>query len=160
MGASTHVLTLPRAMIQRGFWLYVWRIESPKGEMLYVGRTGDSSSINAAAPFARMGQHLSTNERQNMVRKNLGKCGVSPEQCESFELIAYGPLFYETKDKDEHRRRRDVVAALEKKLAEELDRLRYRVINTVNSKKTLNKEMWAEVRVAFAAHFPNLRCAC
>ena len=88
MPAETHTLTLPVALIKRGFWLYVWRIASPIGELLYVGRTGDSSSVNASAPFARMGQHLGTNERQNMVRKNLEKRGVSPEKCASFDLIA------------------------------------------------------------------------
>ena len=71
MPASTPTLTLPGAMIERGFWVYVWRIASPVGELLYVGRTGDSSSPKAATPFARMGQHLGTNERQNMVRRHL-----------------------------------------------------------------------------------------
>ena len=45
-------------MLERGFWLYVWRIASPIGEVLYVGRTGDSSSLNASPPFMRMAQHL------------------------------------------------------------------------------------------------------
>ena len=49
MTVSTHTLTLPGAMIERGFWLYVWRIKSPVGKLLYVGRTGDNSSPNAAA---------------------------------------------------------------------------------------------------------------
>ena len=37
--ASLHRLTLPGPMLQRGFWLYVWRVQTPKGERLYVGRT-------------------------------------------------------------------------------------------------------------------------
>jgi hypothetical protein len=37
--ASMHCLTLPGPMLQRGFWLYVWRVQTPKGERLYVGRT-------------------------------------------------------------------------------------------------------------------------
>ena len=36
MQPGTHLLTLPGAMLQRGFWLYVWRVETPKGEFLYV----------------------------------------------------------------------------------------------------------------------------
>ena len=157
MSASTHMLTLPGAMIHRGFWLYVWRIASPIGELLYVGRTGDSASVNAAAPFARMGQHLSTNPNQNMVRKNLVKeCGVQPEDCDSFVLIAYGPLCPEAQDWDTHVKRRDVVWALEKNLAEELGAAGYKVINTVKGHRHLNEELWAEVRGAFAAHFRRL----
>ena len=56
MPASTYTLTFPGAMNARGFWLYVWRIESPKGELLYVGCTGDSASANAASPIKRLGQ--------------------------------------------------------------------------------------------------------
>ncbi len=56
MPASTYSLTMPGAMLERGFWLYVWRIASPIGELLYVGRTGDSASPNASPPFMRMGQ--------------------------------------------------------------------------------------------------------
>lgn len=143
-------------MIQRGFWLYVWRIASPAGELLYVGRTGDSSSSNAAAPFTRMGQHLGTNERQNMVRRHLEGRGVSPEACTSFELIAHGPIFEEAKDWQTHKERRDVVAALEKELAESLKLSGYEVLNEVKSRRALDVRLWATVRGAFAAHFPKL----
>lgn len=143
-------------MIQRGFWLYVWRIASPAGELLYVGRTGDSSSANAASPFTRMGQHLSTNPRQNMVRKRLEGRGVSPETCTSFDLIAHGPIFDETKDWQTHKERRDVVAALEKELAESLKLSGYEVLNEVKSRHDLDVRRWATVREAFSVHFPRL----
>ena len=92
MSASTHTLTFPGAMTERGFWLYVWRIMSPIGELLYVGRTGDSSSPYASSPFARMGQHLGNNKNQNMVRQHLGKvrspagkvCLVRPDRSRPF----------------------------------------------------------------------------
>ena len=45
---ETFTVTLDGAMLRRGFWLYVWEITTPNGEkVLYVGRTGDSSSPNA-----------------------------------------------------------------------------------------------------------------
>ena len=157
MPASTHTLKLPGAMIERGFWLYVWRIASPLGELLYVGRTGDSSSANAAAPFTRMGQHLGTNERQNMVRRHLEERGAPPEKCAAFDLIAHGPIFPEAGDWETHRGRRDVVAALEKALAEGLAGAGYDVLNTVRDRHVLDEVLWAEVREAFAAHFPQLR---
>ena len=34
MAPATHVLTMPGAMLHRGFWLYVWRVETPAGELL------------------------------------------------------------------------------------------------------------------------------
>lgn len=143
-------------MIQRGFWLYVWRIASPDGELLYVGRTGDSSSSNAAAPFSRMGQHLGSNERQNMVRRHLERRGVAPEACTSFELIAHGPIFEEAQDWETHKERRDVVAALEKALADGLKLSGYEVLNEVKDRHDLDARLWFAVREAFAAHFPDL----
>ena len=99
--ASLHRLTLPGPMLQRGFWLYVWRVLTPKGERLYVGRTGDSSSPHATAPYTRMGQHLGFSKAQNSLRRLLTEAGVEPESCKQFELISYGPIFPEigfTKD--------------------------------------------------------------
>ena len=154
--AKTHKLTLPVAMIERGFWLYVWRIRSPVGELLYVGRTGDSSSSRASTPFARMGQHLGTNANQNMVRKHLEKRNTQPEECTSIELIAYGPLFPEALDWRQHESRRDIVAALEKVLADTLAFGGYDVLNQVRSKHPVDVVLWAAVRQAFAAHFPHL----
>ena len=65
MTPSIHELTFPGPMTKRGFWLYVWRIQSPEGELLYVGRTGDSSSAHAASPIERMGQHLAPIHRRD-----------------------------------------------------------------------------------------------
>ena len=127
------------------------------GELLYVGRTGDSSSSNAATPFARMGQHLGANERQNMVRRHLERRGVSPEDCTSFELIAHGPIFDEAQDWQAHTERRDVVATLERALADGLKLSGYVVLNEVRDRHDLDVRRWATVREAFAAHFQNLR---
>ena len=158
--SSTHRLTLPGAMIERGFWLYVWRIESPIGDLLYVGRTGDNSSANAATPFARMGQHLSTNKRQNPVRQHLERRLVQPETCTSFDLIAHGPIFEEAQDGPTHKERRDVVAALEKALADTLARSGYVVLNQVKCRHDLDTRRWTKVREAFVAYFPRLSETC
>ena len=156
MSASTHRLKFPGAMTERGFWLYVWRITSDKGqELLYVGRTGDSGSPRASSPFTRMGQHLGTNEKNNAIRRHLENKGVKPEAC-AFEMVAHGPLFPEAKDRTEHVKPRDVVAALEKELAETLLRGGYKVLNNVKSKKALDTDLWDEVCAAFAVHFPKL----
>ena len=156
MPASIHTLTLPGAMLERGFWLYVWRIASPIGELLYVGRTGDNSSPHASPPFTRMGQHLGTNKHQNAVRRLLEQRHVQPEKCPSFDFIAHGPLFPEVQDWDGHVERRNVVAALEKALTDALVRAGYDVLNKVSARHDLDAGLWAKVRDAFAAHFLRL----
>ena len=114
----THRLDFDGRILQRGFWLYVWEITPPTGPTLhYFGRTGDSSSINAQSPFNRMGQHLSFNDKSNVVRKHLKVSQVKPEHCR-FRLVSHGPILEESDLLHEHRNRRDIVAALKRDLAE------------------------------------------
>lgn len=164
--ASLHRLTLPGPMLQRGFWLYVWRVQTLKGERLYVGRTGDSSSPHATAPYTRMGQHLGFAKTQNSLRRLLTEAGVEPEGCGQFELISFGPIFPEigmTKDQLRHEQMvlhtpvRDKMAGLEKKLRDALVASGYPVLNVVHSKKPYDAAQWNAVRQAFAEHFPSLR---
>ena len=156
MSASTHTLMVPGPMLVRGLWLYVWKINSPVGILLYVGRTGDSSSPKAAAPFRRMGQHLGTNANNNMIRRYLEIRGILPERCVLFELVAYGPIFPEAQNWPEHVELRDKVAALEMELAKTLEGVGYDVLNTVHSKHESDADLWTQVHDAFAVHFPRL----
>jgi hypothetical protein len=156
MSAATYALTLPGAMLERGFWLYVWRIETPQGEYLYVGRTGDSASPYATSPYRRMGQHLGQQKAQNALRRNLESKGIPPEGCRAFQFIAHGPLFPEAQDIETHQAPRDTVAALEKALADALRAADYQVINTVNCRKPIDAALLAGVLAAFAVHFPGL----
>lgn len=163
--ASLHRLTLPGPMLQRGFWLYVWRVQTPMGERLYVGRTGDSSSPHATAPYTRMGQHLGFSKAQNSPRRLLTEAGVEPETCGLFDLFSYGPIFPEIgladhQDRDEqmalHTPVRDQMAGLEKKLRDALMVAGYKVLNVVHSKKQYDATHWNAVQNAFAKHFPEL----
>jgi hypothetical protein len=163
--AVTCTMTLPGTMIQRGFWLYVWRAETPNGELLYVGRTGDNSSPNAVAPYTRMGQHLGFQPTQNALRKHLSANGVAPEECVAFHLTAHGPIYPEVERPEgatrellmaAHREPRDAVAAMECRLANDLTKAGYQVMNKVHCKAPLDIAVYAPVRAAFAAHFPKL----
>ena len=165
MAPATHSVTLPGAILQRGFWLYVWRVQTPKGVMLYVGRTGDNSSPHATASYLRMGQHLGQVKTQNALRKHLEKRGVDPEQCASFEFISHGPLYPEVAKTDGAARAalmalhlpfRDIVGAMEKALADHLSAAGYTVLNTVKWKPSLDTALWTPVRAAFAEFFPLL----
>ncbi len=143
-------------MVERGFWLYVWEATTPNGEvLLYVGRTGDSSSMNAQSPFNRMGQHLGSAKNSSMLRNHLGKRDIVPEQC-SYRLVAHGPILEEAKIWDLHRERRDVLAGMEKRLAEDLVSAGYDVLNTVQSHKPLEASLYSSVRAEFAEHFEKL----
>lgn len=156
--AKTYIVTLDGGVLERGFWLYVWEVTTPDGEkLLYVGRTGDSSSPNAQSPFARMGQHLGFPKNSSMLRNHLDKRGVAPEECR-FRKVAYGPVLEEVEGKkmDAHKVRRDVVAALEKRLAEDLIAAGHDVMNNVNCEKPLDDDLYAQVRAAFAAEFEGL----
>lgn len=145
-------------ILQRGFWLYVWEITPPKGKALfYVGRTGDSSSTNAQSPFNRMGQHIGFAENSNMLRKHLIENNAAPELC-TFRLVAVGPIKEESNadSRHEHDERRDVVAAMEKALAELMVAAGYKVMNEVKCRKPLDAARFAEVRAVFKQAFPDL----
>ena len=156
MSPSTYTMRLPGSILVRGFWLYVWKIETPDGLVLYVGRTGDNSTPNAASPIARMGQHLSKNPQQNMLRRHLEKRGHLLEHCDVFDLVTYGPLFPETPDWDEHRPRRDKIAALERELAQALKGAGYDVLNAVRSRHEVDADLWDKTLKAFAVHLPQM----
>jgi hypothetical protein len=152
----TYTVVLEGGTLQRGFWLYVWEVTAPNGaKSLYVGRTGDSSSINAQSPFNRMGQHLGTTKTSSMLRNHLDSRELAPEQC-TFRLVARGPILAEANERKTHYERRDIIGALEKGLAEGLSAAGYDVMNTVHCRKPLDERLYAEVRAAFAAEFPGL----
>jgi hypothetical protein len=155
---ETFTVTLDGAMLRRGFYLYVWEITPPDGKkVLYVGRTGDSSSPNAQSLFNRLGQNLGTLATSSMVRNNLEKRGIDPTECQ-FDMVGYGPIFDEVPDKnmETHMPLRDKVGAAEKKLAEDLAAVGYDVMNRVRCNAALDEEIYEQVRAAFAARFERL----
>lgn len=167
MPAALHRFSLPGPMLQRGFWLYVWRVQAPQGPLYYVGRTGDSSSPHATAPYTRMGQHLGFSKNQNALRRHLASRGLAPEDCAAFDLIAHGPIYaqvdHDGSDRDtlmeRHKPLRDQVGAMEKLLCDGLKAAGYDVLNTVNCKWVLTPEgieKWQIAKEAFRQDFPAL----
>ncbi|AYE85274.1 hypothetical protein B5M07_03605 [Sulfitobacter sp. D7] len=165
---ALHQFSLPGPMLRRGFWLYVWRVESPNGAVHYVGRTGDNSSPRATAPYTRMGQHLGFIKNQNALRKHLEKRGLSVEDSLSFDLLAHGPIYPEVdhdgSDRDtlmeRHKPIRNQVGAMEKLLCDGLREAGYDVMNIVNCRWELSaegEEKWAAAKEAFRQAFPALR---
>jgi hypothetical protein len=150
-------LSFPGVLLHRGFWLYVWNIEAADGSIwLYVGRTGDSSSPNAQSPFNRLSQHLGSNKHANALRRQLVSTGVVPEQCRSFEMIAYGPMFPQADTMANHHPIRNKVAAFEKALRDALHSAGYNVLNAVHCAHRVDAELWEQVVNAFRDRFPKL----
>jgi len=157
MKAALHHLSLPGAMLARGFWLYVWEVTDHSGnEWLYVGRTGDSSSPNAQSPFSRLSQHLGGNQRGNALRRNLARIGVDADGCRSFELTCYGPILPECADMDTHGPSQDIMAGLEKGVRDALHTARYRLLNEVKSRHPVDEALMPQVLNAFAGRFSQL----
>lgn len=158
---AIHEVRFEGGVLQRGFWLYVWEVTpADQAPLYYVGRTGDSSSTNAQSPFNRMGQHLGFAKNSNMLRRHLMQHGAVPESC-AFRLIALGPIEQEatTPGRRVHDQRRDLIAAMEKALAELLASSGLKVMNRVVSRKPLDEARFAQVRAAFARAFPQLAAA-
>lgn len=180
MPPNDYVLDLPGGMTERGYWLYVWRVEVDGTEQLYVGRTGDNSSPYAASVYRRMGQHLGDAKNTNALLKHLRiydedtfKRAARPiHEYQGFKMVSYGPIFPEVERHadfkhgdplywqtafDAHKPFRDRAAALECKLARELKNCGYSVMNKVIANAALQKEDWLPVRDAFAKHFEKLK---
>ena len=114
--------------------------------MLYVGRTGDSSSRFAASPFSRLGQHLDvrTKASANMLLRYLRKAGFDPLRC-SYSLVATGPLYPEQSTLIAHRKIRDLVAPIEAAIAAQLLADGHEVLGKHPKKTAVHGEMYAQV---------------
>lgn len=157
--AWTYTIELPGGILRRGFWLYVWEVRTPEDDqLLYVGRTGDNSSPNAASAYNRMGQHLGTQKATNMLRKALEKRGVAIDEC-AYRFVAHGPFLAEDpkREMQSHEPLRNLAGSLEKALAESLVAVGYEVMNTVSWRWPLDDEAFAGVQAAFAEEFPKLK---
>ncbi len=130
------------AVLNRGYWLYLWRVTCGKSLFIYVGRTGDSSSNNAGSPFTRISNHLNSRPtaKGNSLWKQLKKVKVDPIKC-SYEMIAVGPIYDEEKVTDKHRLRRDQLAGLEREVAHYLKSCGFTVLGIHYSNKQVGQTL-------------------
>lgn len=142
------------AILERGFWVYVWRVTGNRREVLYVGRTGDSSSLNAASPFSRVGQHLDSkpNAKANALYRHLRRHGIDPLRAR-FEMVAVGPIAGEQRALKLHRQCRDRVGALERAMGMWLQDRGYIVCSVDRTKAPLD-ELFRRVIRLLRRHFP------
>lgn len=151
---TLHRVSFSGAILERGFWLYVWRISCGSKEFYYVGRTGDSSSQFASSPFSRLGQHLDIrpSAKANTLLRHVRLQGLNPLDC-TFELQAYGPLFPEQPSLDLHRNYRDQIAPLETVLAELIKEMGFNVVGVHGKPRSASPELRQEVERVFREAF-------
>lgn len=135
-------------ILERGFWLYVWRIAETTRTVWYVGRTGDSSSANAASPFGRLSQHLDLrpSATASMLANNLRIAGIQPVDCE-YKLLAVGPLFPEQDTFDDHKPYRDIVGLLEAELAFNMSQQNLAIIGSHPKRGNYDRVLFDEVLI-------------
>jgi hypothetical protein len=153
---NAYEITFDGSVLRRGFWIYVWAIRTPKGEtLIYVGRTGDTSSPNAQSPFRRVGQHVDPNpkSRSNALARHLRQLAISPEDCQ-FKFTTFGPIYSECADMTGHLPLRDSIAALERRTA---DWFRakdgFQVLGSHPSLRAFDESMWREIEAELSARF-------
>ena len=156
MVASTHEIAIPADMARRHFWLYVCSVTSNEGnEFLYVGRTGSTSRLEPGFLMARLGQHLQTSDSSDLVG-NMRRCGIDPQTCGDFKIVAHGPLFPATSDENELSMQKSITAALERALCDALTRGKYRMLNQETEKPPLCWRCWQDVHQAFKEKFAEI----
>lgn len=159
MQLRTHILSVPGAAVTRGFWLYVCRVESPRGELVYVGQTGDTNFPFSGSAFNRLANHLVPRGNTSSLFDRPCANGIDPRDCGDIRMVAVGPVFAETSDRNEFNTRKDAIRELERRLCRDMTDVGYQVINNAGGRGKLDEELWQQVRAEFAIHFPKLNNA-
>jgi hypothetical protein len=155
MTARAFELSLPPQLLQRGFWVYAWKIIGPRDEQFfYVGMTGDVTRV-AQSPFGRASSTLGNNKNANTLRATLVAKGVDPEHCKALTLAAYGPL-YDASDAENYMAHWHKVRALERAVFDALKGDGFEPINKKrpDGRPDYDPHLFDAIRSAFAGHFP------
>src|ERR1700738_2722495 len=130
MTGELHQFSIPAQILERGFWLYVWKVGLPDETIVhYVGMTGDTGAAIAQSAMNRVAAHLGRNIKSNALRRYLkSKCDVDLEDCVSVYFYACGPV-YEKPSAGEYATQRGRVAALEKHLWAQMQSGNYQMLN-------------------------------
>jgi len=147
MSINTYQMEFNGEVLERGFWLYVWKIIEGSAVHLYVGRTGDSSSAHASSPFNRIGQHLDfrENAKGNSLAKRLKEAQINPKKSK-FRMLALGPFFSEQETFEAHKPYRDQMATFEYELARHLKNHGYSVLGTHHQGAKVQATLLHEVK--------------
>jgi hypothetical protein len=137
--------TFDGAILKRGFWLYLVEIIASTGQhLVYVGRTGDTSSPYAASLFTRMTGHLNDRKsaKANSLLKRIVEQELACEDC-SYRFVGIGPVFNQQATMEAHRPLRDVMAGLERAVADHLRKKGYAVLGNHPRARMMEAELLA-----------------
>jgi len=140
MNIPSHQMSFSGQILERGFWLYVWKIKFENTLYFYVGRTGDSSLAHASSPFNRICQHLDfrDNAKGNFLAKRLKEAAINPYKSK-FNMLALGPFFHEQDTFENHKPFRDHMATLESEVANHLKAYNFNVLGIHHPKAEVSK---------------------
>lgn len=153
---TAHLMSFDGALLERGYWLYVWRIVAGSETFLYVGQTGDRSSPHASSPLQGVGRDLEVgpNAKIDPMSKELEARGIDLTTC-TFRLLAIGPIPPEQPDVGQHELFRGLVAAQETALAGLLCTRGYKVISK-HVPRVYDRGLFTRVCDLIATQFPAL----
>jgi len=117
-------------VLERGFWLYVVQMTNPKNQrFFYVGMTGDSAALKAAALFVRLGRHLDVKENamgNTLFRAIKNEKKLLPFLYQlDFEIIGF---YLSPENEKAHRKIRGEISHMEDKLHKDLKDGGYEVL--------------------------------
>ncbi|MBC8441528.1 MAG: hypothetical protein H8D87_17805 [Deltaproteobacteria bacterium] len=140
MDLNSYQMSFSGQVLERGFWLYVWKIKFENCLYFYVGRTGDSSSAHASSPFNRIGQHLDfrKNAKGNSLARRLKASAINPYKSK-FDMLALGPFFCEQDTFEKHKPFRDHMATIEYEVANVLKENNFNVLGIHHPKAEVSK---------------------
>ena len=147
MGINSYTMAFDGELLKRGFWLYVWEILFNGEKYIFIGRTGNSSSANAASPFNRVSQHFDFREtaKGNTLARRLRENNIDPD-ASNFRMIALGPIFQEQKSVDTHKQYRDQMATLEYEIASYLKWQGFEVIGKYQKGSSIDQTLLNELK--------------
>ena len=147
MSINSYTIAFDGELLTRGFWLYAWEILFNGEKYIYLGRTGNSSSANAASPFNRVSQHLDFQEtaKGNTLARRLREVDIDPN-ASNFRMIALEPIFQEQKSVDTHNRYRDQMATLEYEISSYLKWQGFEVIGKYQKGSAIDQTLLNELK--------------
>jgi hypothetical protein len=137
--------TFDGAILKRGFWLYLVELVTSTGRhFVYVGRTGDTSSPNAASLFTRMTGHLNDRKsaKANSLLKRIVEQELACQDC-SYRFVGLGPVFEQQATMEAHKPLRDQMAGLERAVADYLREKGYAVLGDHPRARMVEAELLA-----------------
>lgn len=137
-----HKISIDGALLERGFWLYVWRVKHNEQTLLYVGHTANGSS-HASSPCSRLAELLDVRPSARL-NAYIRAAGFDPVNS-AYELLAIGPLFPEQTTIQAHRKFRDIIIPLECALVLHLSSCGHRVIGKYPKAKPYDTVLFQQV---------------